>query len=220
MNDKAHLVIWSDDPVFDEETRTQTRVYLQGTETELHSGSVSRGSLKSSFLREINRKNHPGLRTHSTPLRLQAVQKTVLPNSPPSMRPATSRVLRASTPHWPRVASSSRGVPARAGLDLLSDALQRSYMSLRRKTRFSAPARSEDEEHTHKKPRGHQESYLIWATVSWPVTRECVAPGRGQRAACWRLKKDREGWFLREEILWERGGSVNGWADGDGCAGK
>ena len=42
-----------------------------------------------------------------------------------------------------------------------SDALQRSYMSLRTKTRFSVPARSEDEEHTHtQKPDGTRESYL------------------------------------------------------------
>ena len=33
---------------------------------------------------------------------------------PPSMWLATSRVLRASTPHWPRVALSSRGVHSRS----------------------------------------------------------------------------------------------------------
>ena len=51
---------------------------------------------------------------------------------PPSMRPTTSRVLRASTPHWPRVTSSSRGVPARSRTWSSggSNALQRGYMSL------------------------------------------------------------------------------------------
>ena len=51
---------------------------------------------------------------------------------PPSMWPTTSRVLRASTPHWPRVTSSSRGVPARSRTWSSggSNALQRGYMSL------------------------------------------------------------------------------------------
>ena len=63
-------------------------------------------------------------------------------NHGPSIRLATSRVPRTSNPHWPRVASSSRGMPDRS-----------------RTWSFGAVLSSET---TYRA--------LIWATVSWLLT--------------------------------------------------